>query len=210
MRQRVAELTDRPVEVVGVTKGFDAELIARVGAAGIATVGENYAQEVVAKADAIAAAGVDVAFIGQLQTNKVRALAPIVTRWATVDRTRLAVEIATRAPGATVMIQVDPLGGSAAGKGGCAVADVDDLVAECRRHSLNLDGMMTVGPTSGDPAATAEAFRTTRRLADEHGLAECSMGMSGDWELAVELGSTQLRLGTVLFGTRPSALRNRP
>ena len=62
---------------------------------------------------------------------------------------------------------------------------------------------MTVGPTSGDPEATAAAFRSTRALVDDLGLDECSMGMSGDLELAVALGSTQVRVGTALFGPRP-------
>ena len=62
---------------------------------------------------------------------------------------------------------------------------------------------MTIGPTSGDRAATAAAFTLTRTLVDELGLAECSMGMSGDLELAVAHGSTQVRIGTALFGPRP-------
>ncbi len=77
------------------------------------------------------------------------------------------------------------------------------LVEHATAAGLVVRGLMTVGPTSGDRAATAAAFATTRALVDDLGLAECSMGMSGDLELAVAAGSTQVRIGTALFGPRP-------
>ena len=91
-----------------------------------------------------------------------------------------------------------------AGKGGCPVEHVPALVARARDAGLLVEGLMTVGPTSGDPARTRDAFRTVAHLADELGLVERSMGMSGDLELAVEAGSTRVRLGTALFGARPA------
>jgi hypothetical protein len=130
----------------------------------------------------------------------VRQLAGRVDVWETVDRMRLVAEIARRAPGATVLIQVDTAGEQ--GKGGCAPAAVADLVGAARATGLVVDGLMTVGPTAGGPEAARPGFRLVRRLADDLGLATCSMGMSGDLEVAVEEGATEVRVGTALFGTR--------
>jgi PLP dependent protein len=90
------------------------------------------------------------------------------------------------------------------GKSGCLPEQVGEMVDHARQAGLLVAGLMTVGPTSGDPTETAGAFTLTRSLVDELGLAECSMGMSGDLELAVALGSTQVRIGTALFGARPT------
>ena len=169
-------------------------------AAGCRAIGENYAQELVVKAPVAAAAGLAVHFIGQLQTNKVRQLAGLVDVWETVDRPRLVAELARRAPGAHILVQVDTTG--EAGKGGCPVADVPALVAAATDAGLVVDGLMTVGPTQGGPEAARPGFRTCRRLADDLGLVTCSMGMSGDLEVAVAEGATQVRVGTALFGTR--------
>jgi pyridoxal phosphate enzyme (YggS family) len=188
------------VRILAVTKGFGTDAVAAAAAAGLDAIGENYAQELVTKAATAAEVGVAVHFIGQLQTNKVRQIAAAVGVWESVDRVRLVDEIARRAPGATVLIQVDATGEP--GKGGCPVADVPDLVATARAAGLTVDGLMTVGPTTGGPEAARLPFRTVRRLADELGLATCSMGMSGDLEVAVEEGSTQVRVGTALFGPR--------
>jgi pyridoxal phosphate enzyme (YggS family) len=188
------------VEIVAVTKGFGPDAVRAAASAGLRLVGENYAQELLAKAPAAREAGVAVHFIGQLQTNKVRQLAPLVDVFESVDRPRLVQELAKRAPGATVLVQVDTTGEP--GKGGCPVADVPSLVATAREAGLHVDGLMTVGPTTGGPEAARPGFRTVRRLADELGLRTCSMGMSGDLEVAVAEGSTRVRVGTALFGAR--------
>jgi pyridoxal phosphate enzyme (YggS family) len=190
----------RPVEVMAVTKGFGPDAIVAAAAAGCRLIGENYAQELVTKAPTAAAAGVAVHAIGQLQTNKVRQLAGIVAVWESVDRPRLVAEIARRAPGATVLVQVDTSGEP--GKGGCPPDAVGALVADAVAAGLHVDGLMTVGPTMGGPEAARAGFRVIRRLADDLGLATCSMGMSGDYEIAVEEGATRIRLGTALFGPR--------
>jgi PLP dependent protein len=172
-------------------------------------VGESYAQELVAKLRALGdTAGASpvppIQFIGQLQTNKVRVVAEHVAVFASVDRASLATEIAKRRPGARVFVQVrgetDPADG--ADKGGIALPDAAAFVHRCRDLGLFVEGLLTVGPTSGDPAATADVFRRTRAEVDALGLAECSMGMSGDLELAVRHGATQVRVGTALFGSR--------
>lgn len=189
------------VAVIAVTKGFDGTAIEAAASAGCTTVGENYAQEVLAKADTIRRLGVDVQFIGQLQSNKVRQLAGIVTLWASIDRPSILDEVAKRAPGADVLIQVNATG--EVGKGGCVPTDVADLIARARSLGLGVQGLMTVGPTGQAPEAARPAFELVRGLVDEHGLHICSMGMSGDLEVAVACGSTQVRIGSALFGPRP-------
>ena len=201
-RIRAAGGDDR-VTVLPVTKAFGPDAIDAARACGCAAIGENYAQELLAKRDACR--GLEVHFIGQLQTNKVRQLAGLVSVYETVDRAKLAREIAKRDPGARVMIQVDTTGEP--GKGGCPLADLDALVDEVRRLDVDLVGLMTVGPTEGGPEAARAGFRSVRAAADRLGLAECSMGMTADLEVAVQEGSTQVRVGTALFGARPVPVR---
>jgi len=188
------------VAVLPVTKGFGPEAIEAALAAGCTAIGENYAQELLAKRDAAAKA--EVHFIGQLQTNRVRQVAGLVDVYETVDRERLVHEIARRQPGARVLIQVDTTGEP--GKGGCPLPDVDALVAVARAAGLDLRGLMTVGPTNAGPEAARAGFRAVRAAVDRIGLAVCSMGMTDDVEVAVQEGSTQIRVGTALFGPRPT------
>ena len=199
LHDRIAAAGGHDVEVLAVTKAFGADAIEAAVAAGCRSIGENYAQELITKRDAAAAA--EVHFIGQLQTNKVRQIADLVDVYETVDRAKLANEIAKRAPGARVLIQVDTTGEP--GKGGCPIADLDALVDHVTERGLRLDGLMTVGPTEGGPAAAAPGFRAVRAAVDRLGLAVCSMGMTADLEVAVAEGSTQIRVGTALFGPRP-------
>jgi PLP dependent protein len=190
---------DASVVLLAVTKGFGPEAIDAALAAGCHAIGENYAQELVAKrASAVAA---EVHFIGQLQTNKVRQIAGLVQVYETVDRARLADEIAKRQPGAVVLLQVDT--GGEPGKGGCALGDVDALADSARAAGLRVHGLMTVGPTTGGPEAARHGFRQVRAAVDRMGLTACSMGMSDDLEVAVQEGSTQVRVGSALFGPRP-------
>jgi hypothetical protein len=186
--------------VLAVTKSFGPDAVHAAMAAGCRAVGENYAQEIAAKFVDVEPRP-EVHFIGQLQTNKVRLVAPFVAVYETVDRGSLAAEIAKRAPAARVMVQVDTSG--ELGKGGCRVGDVASLVDTCRSLGLQVEGLMTVGPTEGGPEAARPGFRTVRRLVDTLGLAVCSMGMSDDLEVAVSEGSTEVRVGSALFGSRP-------
>lgn len=189
------------VGVVGVTKGFGVEAVAAAVAAGCDAIGENYAQELLDKRDAIERLGPEVHFIGRLQRNKVRQLVDIVDVWCSLDRASAVDEVAKRAPGGRVLIQVDTTGDP--GKGGCEVADTAALVDRATEQGLIVRGLMTVGPTGGDSEAARPGFRRVRSLVDELGLDECSMGMSGDLVVAVEEGSTEIRVGTALFGPRP-------
>lgn len=200
IRERIAAAGGRDVEVLAVTKTFPASVVDAAVAAGCRSVGENYAQEVVGKWPDVTSAPA-LHFIGQLQTNKVKMLAPYVAVWETVDRPSVVAELAKRVPGAAVLVQVNATG--EAGKGGCAPDDALALVDAARAAGLDVRGMMTVGPTEGPPSAAAPAFRLVRSLVDRAGLAVCSMGMSGDFEVAVECGSTLVRIGSALLGARP-------
>ena len=107
-------------------------------------------------------------------------------------------EIARRAPGATVLVQVNATGEP--GKGGCDPPTWPTLVAAAADAGLVVDGLMTVGPTVGGPEAARPAFRPSAGSSSELGLRTCSMGMTDDLEVAVEEGTTRVRVGTALFG----------
>ncbi|MEM8926496.1 MAG: YggS family pyridoxal phosphate-dependent enzyme [Actinomycetota bacterium] len=196
------------VTVVAVTKAFPPPLVGRALDAGLVELGENYAQELQAKAAWLAeGSGADAGssgaprwhFVGGLQRNKVRQIAHLVDLWHSVDRPSLATEIAKRAPGARILVQVNTTGEEQ--KSGCDPADAPALVEGARQAGLAVEGLMTVGPTGGgDPRPS---FAALRALADRLELATVSMGMSGDYELAVAEGATMIRLGTTLFGPRP-------
>ena len=191
------------VAITAVTKAFPAEMIEVAVSAGCSSIGENYAQELLGKVavlDALGDVRPTVEFIGQLQSNKVRQLVGVVDLWASVDRPSLVDEIAKRQPGATVLIQVNSTG--EARKGGCPIGEVAALVGYATSAGLAVDGLMTVGPTGRPPDAARPGFEDVRRLTDELGLAVCSMGMSADLEVAVAAGSTNIRVGTALFGPR--------
>lgn len=207
VHERIAAAGGRDVSVLAVTKAFGPEIIDVAAAAGCTAIGENYAQELLAKRDVVDAhPELAVHFVGQLQTNKVRQLAGLVDVYETVDRAKLAREIGRRDAGASVMIQVDTssvTGDDAAGKGGCPLDRVEDLADTVREAGLDLCGLMTVGPTVGGPTAARPGFEATRSAVDRLGLRVCSMGMTDDLEVAVECGSTEIRVGTALFGPRP-------
>ncbi len=204
LRARISDVErawTHPVRIVGVTKGFASEAVTAAVVAGCDAIGENYAQELLDKRSAIVQLHPEVHFIGRLQRNKVRLLVGVVDVWCSLDRASLIDAVATRDPGARVMIQVDTTGDPA--KGGCDVDDVPALVERATDHGLRVLGLMTVGPTGGGSEAARPGFREVRGLVDRLDLEVCSMGMSGDLEVAVEEGSTEVRVGTALFGERP-------
>jgi pyridoxal phosphate enzyme (YggS family) len=191
------------VRIVAVTKGFGAGAVRAALDAGLTDIGENFAQELAAKAEAL---GRDleratVHFVGQLQRNKVRLVAPLVDLYQSVDRERLGREIATRSPGAAVLVQVNLTDDPA--RGGCPPAGVADLVGRLHEAGLDVRGLMAVAPI-GPPDETRAWFATVRDLADRLGLDERSYGMTDDLEPAVAEGATMVRLGTALFGPRPA------
>jgi hypothetical protein len=212
LHERIASAGGDPatVRVVAVTKGFGPESVADALAAGLHDIGENYAQELASKAAAVEgmlAPGESVRwhFLGAVQRNKVRSIAPIVACWQGVARAVEGEEIARRRPGVEVLVEVEGTG--AATRHGCPPEDVAALVGELRSLDLDVRGLMTVAPP--DEAGARRVFRTVRRLADELGLPERSMGMSDDLELAVREGATSVRIGRALFGDRPAKVTGR-
>jgi PLP dependent protein len=205
VRARLDSVGGAGVRIVAVTKGFGPDAVMQALDAGLVDIAENYAQEVLTKLPEVALPGrldgVDVHFIGRLQRNKVRMLAPWITRWDSIDRAALVEEVSRRSPGARVLIQVDTSGDP--GKGGAPLGEVPALVAQAQGLGLEVEGLMTVGPTGADPEVTRSGFTQVRALVDRLGLRVCSMGMSDDLELAVAAGSTEVRVGSALFGSRP-------
>ena len=200
VRDRITATGGQAVTIVAVTKGFGPDAVTAARAAGLDDIGENYAQELLAKLAELAEPPPRQHFNGRLQTNKVRQLAAVIDLWQTVDRIELGHEIAKRAPGARVLVQVNVSDEPA--KGGCPPADAGRLVGQLTEAGLAVEGLMTVGRT-GPPELARAGFRLLAELADEHGLAIRSMGMTDDLEVAVEEGSTMVRVGSALFGPRP-------
>jgi hypothetical protein len=187
--------------VCAVTKGFGAQAVQIAHRLGCEAIGENYAQEAIAKIAEVAPAHPPVHFLGRLQSNKIRSLAGVVAVWQSVDRVSLVDELVKRAPGARIYVQVNAT--DEPDKGGCALHAAAGLVHQARVGGLVVEGLMTVGPTDGHPERTQAAFHAVRQVADDLELVGCSMGMSGDIELALAAGSTMVRVGTALFGERP-------
>ena len=204
VRDRIAAAGGDPdaVALLAVTKGFGPEVAIAAAEAGLVDLGENYAQELVAKAPTVAEAGHAVRWhaIGRLQRNKVRQLAGVVHLWQSVDRASLGAEIAKRAPGARVLVQVNV--SDEPQKGGCPPDEAPELVRALADAGLVVEGLMTVGRT-GPPDEARAGFTLLSRLADRLDLPVRSMGMSGDLEAAVAEGSTMVRVGSALFGPRP-------
>jgi hypothetical protein len=192
------------ITLVAASKTVALDRVAAVMAAGVLDLGENRAQELLMKAPALATTS-GIArpeprwhFLGALQRNKVKALAPWVRCWQSVDREALGASIARHAVGAHVLVEVN-LGGEPQ-KAGCAPEELARLIDTLVGQGLVVDGLMTVPPQGGDPRPW---FARLRGLADDLGLATLSMGMTDDFEVAVEEGATMVRVGRALFGARP-------
>lgn len=205
VRARITEAGGDPdvVTLVAVTKGFGPEVIAAVMSAGVADVGESYAQELVSKAATLTMKGHERApswhFVGRLQSNKVARLSPLVDLWQSVDRIELVRRLARHTPSSRVLVQVDVT--RSPGRGGCSPEEAPALVDAARDQGLDVVGLMAVGQPGTAEGARA-GFRRLSSLADDLGLVERSMGMSDDLEVAIEEGSTMVRVGRALFGPR--------
>lgn len=202
-RERIQQAGGRDVELVAVTKGFGPDVVAEAVGVGLTALGESYLQEFKAKLDALDARGVVVEqwhVIGRLQRNKIRLVAPRVALWQSVDRVEVGAEIARRAPGAAVLVQVNIT--DEPQKGGCPPAQVERLAEQLNDLGLEVRGLMGVGP-AGDRRRAATAFRSLVALADRLMVPIRSIGMSDDLEVAIAEGSTMVRIGRELFGERP-------
>ena len=204
VRERIAAAAANPstVAVVAVTKGFGDDAVRAALGAGIVDIGENYADELVAKAASTASGDLVPRwhFLGSIQRNKIARLAPLVACWQGVSRVEEGQAIAKRRPGTRVLVQVDIAG--LPGRGGCLPDGVPGLVSALRDEDLEVAGLMAVGPP-GPPVGSRAGFRAVTALADELDLPVRSMGMTEDLEVAVAEGSTMVRIGRGLFGDRP-------
>ncbi len=207
MAAAAARAGRRPDEVllVGVSKTVEVERLRAAVAAGLAALGENRVQEAGPK---IAALGRGVAWhlVGHLQTNKVRDALELFDLIHSLDRLELVDPLERRAAArgrpVETLLQVNLAG--EASKGGVAPDDVGAALEAIAKHDhVRVRGLMAIPPAVTRPEEARPWFRALRGLAERHGLRELSMGMSGDFEIAIEEGATMVRVGTAIFGARP-------
>jgi PLP dependent protein len=197
------------VRIVAVTKTHGPEAVRAAVAAGLRDIGENRVQEAVQKQDALLDVSVEWHLVGTLQRNKAKYAAGRFVLIHSVDRVDLATELDRRgAPGTRQPILVQVNCSAEPQKGGVAPASLPVLLDQLRiLERIEVQGLMTMSALTEDRAEQRRAFRLLRELRDAsersgHRLPELSMGMSGDYPIAVEEGATMIRLGTILFGER--------
>jgi len=206
VRERIAAACSRAgrdpasVRLIAVSKTKPIEMLREAVAAGQTIFGENYAQELREKAAALA--GVEWHFIGALQTNKARLVVGRAALIHTCDRLALAQELSKRAKAVglvqRVLLEVNV--GREAQKAGVLPEDVPALLEQVRAlPALACEGLMCIPPSQRDPRPS---FRLLRQLGTACGLSQLSMGMSADYEAAIEDGATLVRVGTSIFGER--------
>ena len=203
VRERIARAGRDPDEVaiVAVTKGFGTEICRQALDAGLKVLGENRVQEALEKMDQVD--GATWHLIGHLQTNKVKLAARRFALIQSIDSAHVAEALAGIDVEQKVLVEVNVA--REPRKTGVDPDAAGDLMASVA-EMLDLQGVMAMGPAKGDPKPAFEELRQIRDTAQERlgmSLPILSMGMSGDFEVAVAAGSTMLRLGTVLFGPRP-------
>lgn len=203
---RAAKLARRKagdVTLIAVSKTHEADAIRPLIMAGQRVFGENRVQEAAAKWPALREEAPDIALhlVGQLQSNKAEEAVALFDAIHSVDRPSLVTTLAKamdktgRRPACFVQVNI----GEEPQKGGCAIGELPALLAEARTAELPLAGLMCVPPADVE---AAPYFALLAKIAREQGLAGLSMGMSGDFETAIMLGATHVRVGTALFGAR--------
>jgi pyridoxal phosphate enzyme (YggS family) len=207
-RQHAAGWT-HPVTIVAVTKTHGPGVVRGAVDAGLRVFGENRVQEALAKMAATADLPVEWHLIGPLQRNKVRHVVGRFALFHALDREDLAREFARRAaPGTRQRVLVEVNCSGEPQKAGVAPEGLPALLEALGGvPALAVEGLMTMAPFTDDVMVQRQTFRRLRRLRDEaeargHRLPHLSMGMSGDYPVAVEEGATMIRLGTILFGER--------
>lgn len=211
---RAARLTQRTaddINLIAVSKTHDADTIRPLLHAGQRAFGENRVQEAQEKWPALRDefSGVALHLVGQLQSNKAADAVALFDVIHSLDRPSLLTALAKAMDGADrrvpCFIQVNI--GAEEQKGGCAIADLPSLIAAARGADIPVLGLMCVPPADIE---AAPFFALLAKIAREEGLDRLSMGMSGDYETAIMLGATDIRVGTALFGQRPSPARPVP
>ena len=191
------------VTLIAVTKGFPPKAVREAFAAGIRNFGENRIQEAQSKLPTLAdLAGVTWHMIGHLQTNKVKTAISLFDTIHSVDSFHLAEEISRRSPRAVpIFLEVNISGEPT--KFGIPLVDLPrEHAAIARLTNLDVRGLMTVAPIAADGEAARPHFRQLRETAHSLGLRELSMGMTDDFEVAIEEGATHIRVGRAIFGER--------
>jgi len=190
------------VTLIAVTKKFPAEVICQAYDLGLRYFGENYVQEFEAKLPALTGlTAAEFHLIGHLQSNKAASAARLFHAVETVDSEKLARRLDQTGRALEVMIEVKlSEEGTKAGAAPEALPGLVEAIRAC--PNLRLTGLMTMPPWSDDPEETRPYFRRLAALARTCGLAKLSMGMSHDFEAAIEEGATHIRVGTALFGPR--------
>jgi pyridoxal phosphate enzyme (YggS family) len=196
------------VTLVAVAKTHGAEAVEAALTQGQRVFGENRVQEAQGKYPALQSAYPDLRLhlIGPLQSNKARDAVALFDVIETVDRSKLAEALAQamerldRRPACYIQVNT----GAEPQKAGVLPAEADAFITACReRYKLPVRGLMCIPPVDQEPSPH---FALLREMARRHGLADLSMGMSGDFEIAVRLGATHVRVGTAIFGARPAAV----
>lgn len=208
MEERIAAACARAgrrreeITLVAVSKVFPAQAIREAYALGLRDFGENYVQEFESKQpDLTDLPGARFHLIGHLQSNKSRRAAELFDVIQTIDTPKLARRLNEVGKPLEVMIEVKL--SSEQTKSGVSAQDLPALVEAVRGCShLRLIGLMTIPPWSEDPEASRPYFRRLRELANAAGVSGLSMGMSHDFEIAIEEGATYIRVGTAIFGPR--------
>jgi pyridoxal phosphate enzyme (YggS family) len=207
---RTAGRDPATVRLLAVSKTKPTQSVEAAYQAGAREFGENYAQELVDKQRALAhLSGISWHFIGRLQSNKARLVAPIAAMVHAVDSQKLATELARRAEVRStpleVLVEVNV--GDETSKGGVAPSALEGLLVAIEKiPTLRLRGLMSIPPPTEDLEAARAFHRVLRGLRDAHGgverLPELSMGMTADLEVAIAEGATIVRVGTAIFGER--------
>ena len=203
VRERIVRAGGNPDEItiVAVTKGFDFSVCNLAVQAGLRNLGENRVQEALTKMNHVQ--GADWHLIGHLQTNKVRLAAGHFALIQSVDSRHLVEALARVDPRQRVLVEVNVA--REPQKSGVDPEAAAELIDQAAR-ALELQGLMAMGPSRGDPKPAFRELKELRDAAQERlgiSLPILSIGMSGDFEAAVRAGSSMLRLGQVLFGPRP-------
>ncbi len=210
LQHRIARACERAgrspgeVTVVAVSKTFNVDAIESAFKAGLRHFGENRVQEAIPKIEQLQRLKPDIVWhmVGHLQTNKAKTAASIFDIIHSVDSLRLA-EVLNNCSQKKlrVLIQVNVAG--EATKSGFALTDVHDAVRQISRlQNLEVEGLMTIAPLVENAEEVRPVFRQLRQLRDALGLKHLSMGMTDDFEVAIEEGATLLRIGRAIFGER--------
>jgi pyridoxal phosphate enzyme (YggS family) len=192
------------IQLIAVSKTFGLAAVTAALACGQHCFGENRVQEAQAKYPALRPVHtqLELHLIGPLQTNKVRDAVALFDVIQSVDRAKLAAALATEMArtGRRVRCFLQVNTGAEPQKAGVAPEAADAFIAEARGHGLAVDGLMCIPPANEEPAPH---FALLREIARRNGLTALSMGMSGDFETAIRLGATHVRIGSAIFGARP-------